>query len=613
MDQRAGTTRLPIDGVTLRIVAAAAAGLTLAACGSAGPRSPLGTASSSGIPSSSGSQGPGTGAWEVLGGGPLPDPGAFMTGIAVRGDLVVAVGGLNNDDGSPRAGIWISKGGGGWTWPVTEGASSGFPRAIAVNDHGFVVVGWDGCPDVGAWAYGDTSECSTAVWVSVDGSRWQRLEQPAIPATILTAVTSWDGGMLAVGVTNIRTESGHAGPTGGSQSTPGQVEHPGPTGIVLRSRDSRTWEQVDVGSTLGGAVVTDVVADDDGLVAAGVHLRLDGSFDYMQAWVSLDGQTWAAQPMAGEAWAFWVSLAPGPSGVVASGLNPGLLGGPPQTPSWRRTSGGGWVGLGLSAGWETRLFASVAGGSDGALIAGGDSDSGAAVLYASADGEHWMLIPVDGALAATPITSLAATWAGGRFYLAGATPASAGASVYVMVGSPHMPTAAEVAAAPPDPTPTPEPQQLYAKGTAGLELSGVDGYVAHPAGAAHCTSVLGGTALDYVGWTDAGSLRGARMYGFLSLPRGARVGDSVELRAFLRADAADEEFPQWIGTATIADLGPDGTYGRLTFTAIPQTPVEGTNQPRPDGPASITGSLTWQCGPWSTADPDASAGASVAP
>ena len=177
------------------------------------------------------------------------------------------------------------------------------------------VVGW-----LAVGSDGGAGEGDAAVWLSLDGSSWERVADDGAlggaGAQALHGVTAGDGGLTAVGVdgasaaawsstdgrTWVQSElgpgqaSGIAARPGGAVVAVGSTAGDGLDAAVWRSADGRTRERV-TGDDLSGHAdqeLAAVTAGDDLAVVVGRSDR--GGGDDAAAWASNDGAAWARAP-----------------------------------------------------------------------------------------------------------------------------------------------------------------------------------------------------------------------------------------------------------------------------------------------------------------------------
>jgi hypothetical protein len=154
---------------------------------------------------------------------------------------------------------------------------------------------------------------------------------------------------------------------------------------------------------------------------------------------------------------------------------------------------------------------------------------------------------------------------------------------------------------------------LEARGITHIQMpAGTSPFAARVGGEARCRSgpdsraVAGVTALD-LGELGSGTLRAT-----VGLPSQGSGTATAEM--FIDGgDLPDGSFqPFWSGPANVTESGGQGATGSLTFQdlrleADPGAAKAGETGPPADTggwPASLSGTLSWSCGPW--ADPAAS-------
>jgi hypothetical protein len=588
-----------------RLAVAICSGLVLVACSAETPISP--TPATSTTPSAP-SAPPVESDWQILGGGPLPGGQAYLTDVAARGDTVVAMGAVADSSAeTTTAQAWVSRAGGAWAAATVEGSEGAWPQTVIPTDSGFLAVGWTGCATSLQFAYADPRSCQTAVWTSGDGTTWARQPDPRMDSSALTGVVRWNGGFLAVGGKDIGTTAASgqgARPTDpGATAVPGTEGrgNPSPAGIILRSDDGTAWEEIR-GTDMTGAPLSAIATDGERLVAVSLAAASSGRPEGTpaSAWTSTDAVHWTEQPLKTEVFPFVYSVASTPGGFVTSGMAPGFMGVGSGPASWRETADG-WIELGLSTGWDERIFTDLAVGPAGALIVGVDARAGTPLLYGSQDGSAWQSVDVTGDLANVSLQPTTLAWAGSRFLLGGQARTGDGVQSFVLAGLPHLPSAAEVAAATAEPTPTPEPVTLEAGGRAWLELEDQADFTPQRDGYASCMSVYGGTAVQSLSWSDGGVLNGQVVHGEVWFADGAKVGGSASVNAWL-GETRDARGPNWFGSATVAEVSAAGAAGRLVFDNV-ALEDETPDATRSEWPARLSGGLGWSCKPWQ--DPNA--------
>lgn len=314
-----------------------------------------------------------------------------MKAVVVGGAGLVAVG-ADGSGGDWDAAVWVSADGAGWTrLPPDEAVfgGSGDQKMVAVvaGGPGLVAVGLDG----------PHADSDGAVWTSVDGLTWERVQDTGAAlggpgSQFLGGVAAGGPGLVAVGYQYVNGEF---------------------DGAVWTSPDGEQWSRVtDDGSVFGGPdaqIIYAVTGGGPGMVAVG----LDGPLDDFAAavWTSSDGLTWARADLE-EAYLgmnprlFVVAAAP--TGLLAAGEEgPGVGWVGPNADLdaavWVSADGLTWTTVpdnpeafgGLHEGRDQvmRGLAAVAGGwvavgYDGPLVAQVEGDADAAV-WVSVDGITW--------------------------------------------------------------------------------------------------------------------------------------------------------------------------------------------------------------------------------
>ena len=274
--------------------------------------------------------------------------------LTVGGPGLVA-GGYDTSGGRMRGAVWVSPDGYHWTRiddpAVFGGPASDVIYSVTAGGPGLVAVGWH---SVG----GDRD---AAVWVSADGYRWTRIDDPAVfggPGSqeMLSAATGGVG-LVAAGY---RSSAGHL------------------DAAVWVSPDGYRWTRIDSQEAFGGpgsSVIYSVTAGGPGLVAVG-HTYSPTASDGA-AWVSADGYRWTRVDSP-EAFG-----GPDPDEIRTVTLGgPGLVAG--GSALWVSADGYDWSRLGEEATFAagSRYVYSVTAGGPG-LVAVGDG------VWVSADGHRW--------------------------------------------------------------------------------------------------------------------------------------------------------------------------------------------------------------------------------
>lgn len=338
-----------------------------------------------------------------------------IAAVALGGPGLVAVGVDSSGDDADAA-VWLSSDGEAWTRvesPALGGAGAQGMEELVIAPAGIVAVGWDssgGDVDAAAWfsvdgvtwekAGGDAfrnegheeartvlaagdgfiaagfavigREADAAVWMSPDGRKWSRSDDPALaePGTQrISSLTLGPHGLIA----------------GGTNFIPNELGVYALDARLWTSSDGSSWTAVDhpAFSGEGWQYITSVVATPGGLVAAGGDiLGAPGQDNDAAVWISPDGLDWERvdDPDFTRDRAQQISaITLGPDGLIAVGYDTALSG--DRLPAvWNSTDGRAWVrvdGPGLSEpghSWMSDVIAGdlgkVAVGSDGARSVG---------------------------------------------------------------------------------------------------------------------------------------------------------------------------------------------------------------------------------------------------
>ncbi len=146
-----------------------------------------------------------------------------------------------------------------WTWRVLAGTqpSGSAMSGVASGDHGFVAVGT-----------GPTVE--PAIWVSVDGSSWQRLPAAGTQVTGELDDVAWGGGVYVA------------------------VGRDGANAAAWISEDARIWRRAPSAPSLDDGDMTRVTWTGAEFLAVGRTGAGDGA-----AWTSADGSSWTRLDTSG--------------------------------------------------------------------------------------------------------------------------------------------------------------------------------------------------------------------------------------------------------------------------------------------------------------------------
>lgn len=217
-----------------------------------------------------------------------------MTSITAFPGGFVAGGSVGPELGDRYARFWRSPDGVTWT-PVPDDGQA-FPnvevRSITtVPSGGFVAVGV-----VGAAGH----PTGSTAWVSNDGSRWSRIDDPSLVGAVAASVVAAPfGGLVAVGSALDRGEA-----------------------VAWTSADGRVWARADGGRDFrepGFVWMTDVVSVGDEVIAVGDYQP--NQRGTAVSWVTTDGVTWTrAAPAPVQEQAEFAAIAAGGPGAVAVGV-----------------------------------------------------------------------------------------------------------------------------------------------------------------------------------------------------------------------------------------------------------------------------------------------------
>jgi hypothetical protein len=157
------------------------------------------------------------------------------------------------------------------------------------------------------------------------------------------------------------------------------------------------------------------------------------------------------------------------------------------------------------------------------------------------------------------------------------------------------------------PSPSPTPVVLAATGTTRMQMpAGPLSFVAKNDGAADCRSGPDSRAVAGVTALELGELGSGTLRAMVGLPGPEDAGASAQF--FIDGgDLPEGSYqPFWSGPVKVTTSKDVGASGTLTFSALPLEPDPGqvkageTGPPADSGgwPATLTGTLSWTCGPW---------------
>lgn len=137
---------------------------------------------------------------------------------------------------------------------------------------------------------------------------------------------------------------------------------------------------------------------------------------------------------------------------------------------------------------------------------------------------------------------------------------------------------------------------VFTERAARLDLSwyGEATFVPSAGSPATCTSVADGSEIAHVRGLSAGRVAEATVIVNIDLPASGLEVPMLDI--MLTLTLPDGTQPGWwSGPVPIADLGPDGSRGRLTFSDLPLVGKDKGGPPS-DMVESISGVVTWDCG-----------------
>ena len=303
----------------------------------------------------------------------LGGPGTQILSVMAGGPGLVAVGVDNSSGDQPEdwdAAVWVSVDGHSWT-RIHDPVDFGGPGARVISS---LAVGGPGLVAVGhAEAGGDED---AAVWVSVDGYAWTRVDDEALSAPggqAMNVAGAWRGGLVAFGVND---------PGANSEAN-----------AIWVSVDGYTWTRIDDPAMFGEPgtqQINCVVAGGPGLVAGGTDESSWGEGGNAALWVSADGYTWTRitdEAFGGPGNQGITSLAVGGPGLVAAGWD--YSGGTWDAALWVSADGYTWTRITDEAfgGPGSQVIGSVTAWGPGFVAAGYEDFGG------GADAAVWVATP----------------------------------------------------------------------------------------------------------------------------------------------------------------------------------------------------------------------------
>jgi len=157
------------------------------------------------------------------------------------------------------------------------------------------------------------------------------------------------------------------------------------------------------------------------------------------------------------------------------------------------------------------------------------------------------------------------------------------------------------------PAPTPAPVVLDAAAVTQADLKGGTlPFVSKDGGAGTCTSWPDTRRVESVYSSDLGKLGTGTMRATLTIPMGGSGLTTAELWID-GANIPEGVFqPFWTGSARITESGAGAVSGTMTFSAL-KLEVDAVLKPGQsapaevaDWPATLSGAISWECGPWAT-------------
>lgn len=147
------------------------------------------------------------------------------------------------------------------------------------------------------------------------------------------------------------------------------------------------------------------------------------------------------------------------------------------------------------------------------------------------------------------------------------------------------------------------PVVLSARGEASVTLDGIDTFERRASGRADCQSVEDGTDVQGVTALSLGLLNGGLLRAGISLPApGTTTAGSISLWIDGASLPEGSAQPFWDNLNPVIDSSPGSATGRARFegAAIHEDELMGSSAG--SWPATLSGEITWACGPWLDAD-----------
>jgi hypothetical protein len=136
-------------------------------------------------------------------------------------------------------------------------------------------------------------------------------------------------------------------------------------------------------------------------------------------------------------------------------------------------------------------------------------------------------------------------------------------------------------------------------------LADASGFEAGGQLTAECLSVPDGSTMQQVAVTNAGSLDGGRL--LVVIYREPPEGGGDHIGIDIGGETEGGLIPSWSGPVTISTADAEGRSGTATFESVVGVDPAAKEDPGASPgsiapwPTTLSGTLTWACGPWETA------------
>jgi hypothetical protein len=267
----------------------------------------------------------------------IDDPafdGGFLNAVVEIDSGLVAVG---NDEVPEDAAVWVSPDGTSWE-RIASDAFRGEEDDNGLEGTQFMshaVTGPAGIIAVGGYERRAERDLDPGVWISTDGRAWERVIDADFEQTgdgHLNAVIEWNGTYVAAGQ--------DPGPAGSEERRP----------AIWTSSDGREWDRVSSAALRVDGVITAITSRGSRLIAVGTT----GHVGRPSVWFSDDGLAWDV-------------ITPGGDGLI------------------------GDIDIGDTEDLEDMFMTSVAITRNGFVAAGGVGEPSRTAFWSSADGLFWAL------------------------------------------------------------------------------------------------------------------------------------------------------------------------------------------------------------------------------